>query len=147
MAAPERPSFIAHWSEIEKPDDSHYDQDDELMSIGAPFVSARRKRRGGVRLCHRGRTRCLARRPSPSPRARRRGRLSRGHGHRPHLPQQQRRRGPPARGRREVKAREPHLLSTQSRAQTAAPRLVGGPPRARPGPARWDAGHGTRRQG
>jgi uncharacterized cupin superfamily protein len=37
MAAPERPSFIAHWSEIEKPDDSHYDQDDELMSIGAPF--------------------------------------------------------------------------------------------------------------
>jgi uncharacterized cupin superfamily protein len=37
MAAPERPSFIAHWSEIEKLDDSHYDQDDELMSIGAPF--------------------------------------------------------------------------------------------------------------
>lgn len=37
MAAPERPSFIAHWSEIEGPDDDHYDQDDELMGIGAPF--------------------------------------------------------------------------------------------------------------
>jgi uncharacterized cupin superfamily protein len=32
-----RPSSIAHWSEIERPDDSHYDGDDELMSIGAPF--------------------------------------------------------------------------------------------------------------
>jgi hypothetical protein len=27
MATPERPSFIAHWSEIERPDDSHYDED------------------------------------------------------------------------------------------------------------------------
>ena len=37
MVTPERPSFIAHWSEIERPDDRHYDEDDELMSIGAPF--------------------------------------------------------------------------------------------------------------
>ncbi|WP_331371470.1 cupin domain-containing protein [Sinorhizobium chiapasense] len=37
MATPERPSFIAHWSEIEQPDDVHYDEDDELMSVGAPF--------------------------------------------------------------------------------------------------------------
>ena len=37
MTTPQRPSFVAHWSEIEGPDDSHYDQDDELMSIGAPF--------------------------------------------------------------------------------------------------------------
>lgn len=33
----DRPSAIAHWSKIEKADDSHYDGDDELMSIGAPF--------------------------------------------------------------------------------------------------------------
>ena len=37
MATPDRPPFIAHWSEIERPDDRHYDGDDELMSIGAPF--------------------------------------------------------------------------------------------------------------
>jgi uncharacterized cupin superfamily protein len=37
MATPERPSFIAHWREIEQPDDRHYDGDDELMSIGAAF--------------------------------------------------------------------------------------------------------------
>jgi uncharacterized cupin superfamily protein len=37
MGTPERPTFIAHWSEIERPDDKHYDGDDELMSIGAPF--------------------------------------------------------------------------------------------------------------
>jgi len=37
MATPERPSFIAHWSEIERRDDRHYDKDDELLSIGAPF--------------------------------------------------------------------------------------------------------------
>jgi mannose-6-phosphate isomerase-like protein (cupin superfamily) len=37
MVTPQRPSFIAHWSEIERPDDRHYDEDDELMSIGAPF--------------------------------------------------------------------------------------------------------------
>jgi uncharacterized cupin superfamily protein len=28
---------IAHWTDIETPDDSRYDHDDELMSIGAPF--------------------------------------------------------------------------------------------------------------
>jgi uncharacterized cupin superfamily protein len=33
----DRPAAIAHWSKIEKADDSHYDSDDELMSIGAPF--------------------------------------------------------------------------------------------------------------
>src|SRR3954471_15589869 len=37
MVTPERPSFIAHWSGIEQADDQHYDGDDELMSIGAPF--------------------------------------------------------------------------------------------------------------
>ena len=33
----ERPSSIAHWTTIEGADDSHYDGDDELMSIGARF--------------------------------------------------------------------------------------------------------------
>jgi uncharacterized cupin superfamily protein len=33
----DRPSSIAHWTRIEGADDSHYDGDDELMSIGAPF--------------------------------------------------------------------------------------------------------------
>jgi uncharacterized cupin superfamily protein len=37
VAKPERPSCIAHWSEIEKADNQHYVGDDELMSIGAPF--------------------------------------------------------------------------------------------------------------
>ena len=37
MTKPERPSFIAHWSEIEKPEAWHYDQDDELMGTGAAF--------------------------------------------------------------------------------------------------------------
>ena len=37
MATQERPSFIAHWSEIERPGDWHYEGDDEPMSIGAPF--------------------------------------------------------------------------------------------------------------
>lgn len=37
MATLERPAFVVHWSEIEQPDSSHYDDDDELMSIGAPF--------------------------------------------------------------------------------------------------------------
>jgi uncharacterized cupin superfamily protein len=37
MSTPERPPFIAHWSEIEQPDEAHYDEDDELLSIGAPF--------------------------------------------------------------------------------------------------------------
>jgi uncharacterized cupin superfamily protein len=33
----DRPSSIVHWSKIEQADDSHYDGDDELMSIGARF--------------------------------------------------------------------------------------------------------------
>lgn len=37
MATPERPPFIAHWSDIERADDAHYDDDDELLAIGAPF--------------------------------------------------------------------------------------------------------------
>src|SRR4051812_36292319 len=37
MATLERPAFVVHWSEIEQPDNSHYDDDDELMSIGAPL--------------------------------------------------------------------------------------------------------------
>ena len=36
---PERPDFIAHWSELENPDDSHYPGDLELMSIGAPLAA------------------------------------------------------------------------------------------------------------
>jgi uncharacterized cupin superfamily protein len=38
MAPTDRPSCIAHWTEIEGPDDSHYKGDDELMSIGAPLA-------------------------------------------------------------------------------------------------------------
>jgi len=37
MALPDRPSCIAHWTDIERPDDNHYDDDDELMCIGAPL--------------------------------------------------------------------------------------------------------------
>ena len=33
----DRPSSIVHWTTIEEADDSHYDGDDELMSIGARF--------------------------------------------------------------------------------------------------------------
>ena len=33
----DRPSSIVHWTKIEEADDSHYDGDDELMSIGARF--------------------------------------------------------------------------------------------------------------
>lgn len=38
MASTDRPSCIAHWTEIEGPDDNHYKGDDEIMSIGAPFA-------------------------------------------------------------------------------------------------------------
>jgi uncharacterized cupin superfamily protein len=38
MAASDRPSCIAHWREVEGPDDSRYPQDDELLSIGAPLA-------------------------------------------------------------------------------------------------------------
>jgi uncharacterized cupin superfamily protein len=34
---PHRPSSIVHWTEIAQADDSHYDGDDELMSIRARF--------------------------------------------------------------------------------------------------------------
>lgn len=34
----DRPSFIRHWSEIEGPDNAHYRDSDELLSIGAPFA-------------------------------------------------------------------------------------------------------------
>ena len=37
MAKPPRPTFIANWREIEGPEGHHYTNDDELMSIGAPF--------------------------------------------------------------------------------------------------------------
>ena len=33
----DRPSSIVHWTKIEEADDSHYDGDDELMSIGSRF--------------------------------------------------------------------------------------------------------------
>jgi len=33
----DRPSSIVHWAKIERADDSHYEGDDELMGIGAPF--------------------------------------------------------------------------------------------------------------
>jgi len=33
----DRPSCIAHWTEIEGQDDRRYKGDDELMAIGAPF--------------------------------------------------------------------------------------------------------------
>ena len=34
---PDRPASIVHWTKIEQADDSHYDGDDELMSIGTRF--------------------------------------------------------------------------------------------------------------
>ena len=37
MASTDRPSCIAHWTEIERPDANHYKGDDELMSLGAAF--------------------------------------------------------------------------------------------------------------
>ncbi|MBW8299247.1 MAG: cupin domain-containing protein [Hydrogenophaga sp.] len=38
MTKQERPACIAHWREVEGPDDGHYDGDDELMAIGAPLA-------------------------------------------------------------------------------------------------------------
>jgi uncharacterized cupin superfamily protein len=37
MTTSDRPASIVHWTEIEKPDDAHYPDDDELLNIGAPF--------------------------------------------------------------------------------------------------------------
>ena len=34
----DRPDFIRHWTELEDADDSHYDNDTELMAIGAPLA-------------------------------------------------------------------------------------------------------------
>ena len=33
----DRPDFIRHYRDIQKPDNRHYQGDDELMSIGSPF--------------------------------------------------------------------------------------------------------------
>ncbi len=38
MASTDRSPCIVHWTDIEKPDDAHYQGDDELLSIGAPFA-------------------------------------------------------------------------------------------------------------
>jgi uncharacterized cupin superfamily protein len=37
MASSDRPSCILHWTEIEGPDRVHYEGDDELLAINAPF--------------------------------------------------------------------------------------------------------------
>jgi uncharacterized cupin superfamily protein len=37
MSSPDTPDCITHWTAIEGADDSHYEGDDELMAIGAPF--------------------------------------------------------------------------------------------------------------
>lgn len=37
MSSKQRPPYIAHWAEIEEPDNSHYRNDDELLGIGAPY--------------------------------------------------------------------------------------------------------------
>lgn len=34
----DRPSFIRHWTEVEKPEEGHYRGDDELMGFGAPLA-------------------------------------------------------------------------------------------------------------
>ena len=37
MAATPRPPCIAHWREVERPDNHRYSGEDELLAIGAPF--------------------------------------------------------------------------------------------------------------
>ena len=37
MATSDRPACIVHWTEIERPDQRHYQGDDELLCIGAAF--------------------------------------------------------------------------------------------------------------
>ncbi len=37
MPTTDRPSCIAHWTDIEEPDNRRYRGDDELLRIGAPF--------------------------------------------------------------------------------------------------------------
>jgi uncharacterized cupin superfamily protein len=48
MTRKERPDCIAHWSDIEGADDSHYPGDDELMGIGSPFGAHFGLRRLGI---------------------------------------------------------------------------------------------------
>ena len=38
MTQKTRPDCIAHWTEIEEPDDATYKGDDELLSVRAPFA-------------------------------------------------------------------------------------------------------------
>ena len=38
MTDRDRPSCIAHWAEVEKPEEGHYRGDDELMGFGAPLA-------------------------------------------------------------------------------------------------------------
>ena len=38
MEEGERSACMTHWSEIELPDDRHYEADDEIMAIDAPFA-------------------------------------------------------------------------------------------------------------
>jgi uncharacterized cupin superfamily protein len=40
MNSNERPPFITHWRNIERPDEPHYSGRDERMSVGAPFGRA-----------------------------------------------------------------------------------------------------------
>lgn len=38
---PDRPDFIAHWTDLESPEEeSHYPDDTELMAVGAPLARA-----------------------------------------------------------------------------------------------------------
>ncbi|SDN78898.1 cupin domain-containing protein [Phyllobacterium sp. OV277] len=37
MTSTGRPPFIAHWSDIERPDEDHYKGDDELLAVDASF--------------------------------------------------------------------------------------------------------------
>jgi hypothetical protein len=64
---PTRPDFIAHWTEIEEPDGSSFEGDDELLSIGSPLGS----RLGSAVKLMRTRLssgRCAGRQPAPSAR-------------------------------------------------------------------------------
>jgi uncharacterized cupin superfamily protein len=38
MPNPDRPACIAHWTEVEQPDEARYSDTDELLSIGAPLA-------------------------------------------------------------------------------------------------------------
>ena len=66
---PDRPDFIAHWTELEGEDDSHYPGDSELMSIGAPLGRELGLTRIGI---HHERLPPAGAPPTPTPRAPRR---------------------------------------------------------------------------